>query len=121
MSSYADIVKTEQVNTPVDVGDEFSTWPDVLPAVHKELFLRRMWSKQFDPMFAPKMEVIIEENGQMLCDVMNELKEYYDMQGFLDTCNVESFAKAIQRHVTLEEPESQEENDADNLSDLEEF
>ena len=123
MSSYADIVKKEQLeNAPQDVVKSYFPWEDAQHIVYRELSLHKR-SKQLrtDKLHQAKLDMILDDNGQMLYDTVREIAEYYDLNGFLDNIDILSLARVIRQNISLEEPESSEENDGDNYSDMDEF
>lgn len=120
-NTYAQVVK-KATHEPVQVelDDDYMRWNDVVPHISELMNMKERRMVKHDQ---TKMDVILDENGAYLTDIMSGIREAWGMQGFLNKDGIKSFAKIIAKYIDLEDmPVSQDE--IDNLggySDMDDY
>lgn len=107
--SFASVVARPTYVPPQDLKTPFGTWESVVHDITKystpkiSLAARHQSNERAD--------VIAYENGCWLCGVINEMRSYYDLQGFLDAPDVSWFNRIVEEHIELDDPPPPEEGD----------
>lgn len=99
--TFASVVARPNVVKPQDFTTQFGTWEDVISQVTK-------YMKPPSPFICKstneRMDVIEYENGSWLCNIINDIRSYYDLQGFLDSPDMSWFNRIVEEHIELEDP-----------------
>jgi hypothetical protein len=121
--TYADIVKKENPTEYEVTEGSFVKWDIIAHDINR---VHCNDNKNLTPNFAVKMDLLLDENGQSLQDMIHELQEYYSFKGFLNSkqyVDCVALAEIIARNIHIEEPPvATDESDITGIgSDCEEY
>ena len=119
--TYADALRKESGCAPLPLVSEFVTWDEIKDRIvnTNNTKLKACYSDSHKH----KIDVLLEENGELIGDVMYELKEQYQPIGLLNMHGIESLFDLYARYIQLEDlPINTDESEIPgNNSDMEDY
>lgn len=113
--TYAQALQKEtQVASNVKLDDDYTSWDDIQSHIHNHCKRRNANGKSVaqEKQRYAKLDMILDENGTYLMEVMASIREAWAIQGYLNADGMKSFANIVARYIDLEEiPSSQDEHD----------
>lgn len=105
--TYAQVLKKETHElTEVNVDEEYTSWNDIVPIVSEYMFAKDVdvpSKLKSQRKYHTKLDVILDENGTLINDIMNNIREVWGLQGFMNKDGTKSFANIVSKYIEVEE------------------